>query len=65
MTGAVVAGIALAWGFAEATLFFIVADLLISYVTVYFGLRRGLEAALFAMIGAIAGGRGDVSLGRQ
>jgi membrane protein YqaA with SNARE-associated domain len=52
----VIAGIAVAWGFAEATLFFIVADMLISYVTVYFGLRRGLEAAFFATIGAIAGG---------
>lgn len=56
MTGAVIAGIALAWGFAEATLFFIVADMLVSYATVYFGLRRGLEATFFATIGAVAGG---------
>lgn len=56
MTGAVIAGLALAWGFAEATLFFIVADMLVSYVTVYFGLRRGLEAAFFATIGAVIGG---------
>lgn len=56
MTGAVIAGIALAWGFAEATLFFIVVDVLISYVTVAFGLRRGLEAVFFATVGAVAGG---------
>ena len=56
MTAAVIAGIALAWGFAEATLFFIVVDVLISYVTVYFGLRRGVEAVFFATLGAVAGG---------
>lgn len=56
MTGPVIAGIALAWGFAEATVFFIVVDVMISYVTVYFGLRRGLEAVGFATIGAVAGG---------
>lgn len=56
MTGAIIAGIALAWGFAEATLFFIVVDMLISYVTVYFGLRRGVETVFFATLGAVAGG---------
>lgn len=56
MTGAVIAGIALAWGFAEATLFFVVVDVLISYVIVAFGLRRGLEAVFFATVGAVAGG---------
>lgn len=56
MTGAVIAGIALAWGFAEATLFFIVVDMLISYVTVYFGLRRGVETVFIATLGAVAGG---------
>lgn len=56
MTGPVIAGIALAWGFAEATLFFVVADMLISYVTVYFGLRRGLAAVVFATLGAVLGG---------
>jgi len=56
MTGAVIAGIAIAWGFAEATLFFIVADMLITLVTVYYGLRRGLEAVAFTTIGALVGG---------
>ena len=56
MTSAIIAGIALAWGFAEATLFFIVVDVLITYVTVYFGMRRGVETVFFATIGAVAGG---------
>ena len=56
MSGPIIAGIALAWGFAEATLFFIVADMLITYVTVYFGLRRGLETVFFATLGAVTGG---------
>ncbi len=56
MTGPVIAGIALAWGFAEATLFFLVVDILITYVTVYFGMRRGVETVFFATIGAVAGG---------
>ena len=56
MTSAIIAGVALAWGFAEATLFFIVVDVLITYVTVYFGMRRGVETVFFATLGAVAGG---------
>ena len=47
---------AFAWGFAEATLFFIVPDVLLSYI----GLRRGAKAAatasLYAAVGAGLGG---------
>ena len=48
-------GLALIWGFAEATVFFIVPDVLLSW----FGLkdlRRALIACLFALLGALAGG---------
>lgn len=47
---------ALLWGFAEATLFFFVPDVLLSYI----GLKRGVTAAarasVFAAIGAGLGG---------
>lgn len=47
---------ALAWGFAEATLFFIVPDVLLSYATLRRGIRVGLFAGLAAVLGAMAGG---------
>jgi membrane protein YqaA with SNARE-associated domain len=43
------------WGFAEATLFFIVPDVLLSYVGLK-NLRKGLLACLFALLGALLGG---------
>jgi hypothetical protein len=47
---------AFAWGLAEATLFFIVPDVILSYI----GLRRGVKAAarasIIAAIGAAIGG---------
>lgn len=48
-------GFALLWGFAEATVFFIVPDVLLSW----FGLRKlrgALLACLFALLGALLGG---------
>jgi membrane protein YqaA with SNARE-associated domain len=50
------AGLALLWGFAEATLFFIVPDVLISIVVIRSGWRRGMACALIAALGAAAGG---------
>jgi hypothetical protein len=47
---------ALAWGFAEATLFFVVPDVLLSYIAVRRGLREGLLACLLAALGASLGG---------
>ena len=47
--------IALLWGFAEATLFFIVPDVWTSAVGLE-RLRRGLVACLWALFGALAGG---------
>ncbi|MBL8530565.1 MAG: hypothetical protein JNK94_02415 [Hyphomonadaceae bacterium] len=47
---------AFAWGFAEATLFFIVPDVLLSYVGLMRGARAGLRAAVIAAAGAACGG---------
>jgi len=44
------------WGFAEATLFFIVPDVLLSYIGLKRGARAGAIASLFAALGAGAGG---------
>lgn len=47
---------AVLWGAAEAFLFFIVPDVLISYVALRRGLRAGVVAGLFAALGAVVGG---------
>jgi hypothetical protein len=47
---------ALLWGVAEATLFFIVPDLLISWVAMNRGFKAGAWASLFAALGAVVGG---------
>jgi membrane protein YqaA with SNARE-associated domain len=47
--------IAFAWGFAEATAFFIVPDVYLGFVAL-FNWRRGLLAALMALAGAMLGG---------
>ncbi len=44
------------WGLAEATLFFIVPDVLLSYVGLKRGARAGALASVFAAIGAGVGG---------
>ncbi|MDY7037095.1 MAG: hypothetical protein SV375_13145 [Thermodesulfobacteriota bacterium] len=43
------------WGFAEATLFFIVPDLFLSATGMY-NLRKGIVACLWALAGALMGG---------
>ena len=43
------------WGFAEATLFFVVPDVLLSWLALR-SLKRGLIACLFALLGALVGG---------
>ena len=48
-------GVAALWGFAEATLFVIVPDVLLTMMAVS-SLRRALIACLFALLGALAGG---------
>ena len=44
-----------AWGFAEATVFFVVADVAVSWVAVRRGLKPALAAALAASAGAVLG----------
>lgn len=46
---------ALVWGFAEATLFFFVPDVLLSFVALR-GVRRGLLACGVVTVGALVGG---------
>lgn len=47
--------IAFIWGFAEATAFFIVPDVYLGFVAL-FNWRRGLSAAIAALLGAMLGG---------
>jgi membrane protein YqaA with SNARE-associated domain len=47
---------AFVWGFAEATLFFIVPDVLLSYIGMKRGMRAGAVASVFAAVGAGLGG---------
>jgi membrane protein YqaA with SNARE-associated domain len=47
--------IALLWGFAEATLFFVVPDVLLTFVALR-NLRRALVACGVVLLGALAGG---------
>lgn len=44
------------WSAAEATLFFIVPDVIISWVAIRKGLRAGVIAAVLAAVGAMIGG---------
>jgi membrane protein YqaA with SNARE-associated domain len=46
----------LAWGFAEATVFFIVPDVIISFIGLKYGLKQGLAASCMAAVGAVLGG---------
>ncbi len=48
--------VAFIWGFAEATLFFVVADVLLSFLVVWRGWKVALMAALAAALGAVPGG---------
>ena len=47
---------AFAWGFAEATLFFVVPDVWLTLIAVRRGLRPALVACGWALAGALAGG---------
>ena len=44
------------WGIAEAIYFFVVADVLLTFIAVAYGLRVGLIAGLAAALGAACGG---------
>src|SRR6266700_6366706 len=43
------------WGFAEATLFFIVPDVLLTFIALY-SFRRSVKVLTFILLGALAGG---------
>lgn len=47
---------ALVWGFAEATLFFIVPDVLLTAIAVWRGRRAALRATAWTIVGAVVGG---------
>lgn len=44
------------WGIAEATVFFVIPDVFVSYVAVRRGWRPGLVLAVLATLGAMVGG---------
>ena len=44
------------WGFAEATLFFIVPDVLLTWIVVRHGTREAVMASLATVAGAVLGG---------
>lgn len=48
--------LAMLWGFAEATLFFIVPDVLLSIIALRSGVRTAMKAAMAAGLGAVLGG---------
>jgi len=56
--------VALGWGFAEATLFFVVPDVWIGLLAL-FSWRAGLRAVVWAVIGALAGGALMYGVGAQ
>lgn len=50
------APLAFVWGFAEATLFFVVPDVLLTAVAMRAGWRRAMVLAVWAALGAVLGG---------
>jgi membrane protein YqaA with SNARE-associated domain len=59
-TGRAVMWIAFVWGFAEATLFFIVPDVLLTWIATR-SLRSAMQATLAALAGALIGGAAVVA----
>lgn len=54
---------ALAWGFAEATLFFTVPDVLLTLAAAKFGWRYALRLLAYCLFGALIGGAAMYGLG--
>lgn len=48
--------LAFLWGLAEASVFFIVPDVIISVIAIQYGFKQGLFAVYAAVIGAMLGG---------
>lgn len=55
--------LAFLWGFAEATFFFIIPDVIITLLALH-GFQSGLNASLLALAGALLGGSGMYWWGR-
>jgi hypothetical protein len=53
---AILALAAFLWSFAEATYFFLVVDILLTFIALRFGMKAGLLSALAAAIGGALGG---------
>ena len=49
-------GLAFVWGLSEATIFFIVPDVIISFIALKYGFRQGVFAAAASVGGAVLGG---------
>lgn len=49
-------GLAFVWGLSEATIFFVVPDVILSFIALKYGLRPGFFAAGASVFGAIGGG---------
>jgi hypothetical protein len=49
-------GLTFVWGLFEATIFFIVPDVIISFIALIYGFRGGLMACVVAVLGAALGG---------
>ncbi|MBO1001981.1 hypothetical protein ACFSKI_12015 [Pseudogracilibacillus auburnensis] len=47
--------LAFLWGIAEATFFFIIPDVILTFIAIH-GFRAGLDASLIALAGALIGG---------
>jgi membrane protein YqaA with SNARE-associated domain len=46
----------LLWGLAEASVFFVIPDVVICFITLRYGFRQGLWAVAAAIVGAMLGG---------
>ncbi len=53
------------WGLAEATFFFIVPDVFLSYLSVKYNLKVSIISALFSLVGALIGGLVLYHLGKE
>ena len=49
-------GVAVAWGLAEALLFFVIPDVLLTWVAVRLGTAQAWRPAVWATLGAVVGG---------
>jgi len=48
--------IAFLWGFTEASFFFLIPDIILTYIWVFYGFKKSLKASFFALLGALLGG---------